>query len=565
MGGGDGDGVDKKIPSSPSADTLSAISSGADHASGDFVKLDVLDRLVKVAKELRESPNSAELIHAMEVQEETWKEKYKAEQATAAGALEKQKAEGYRVKGEEERKTIDAQTQHQNERSRYEDQVNRKRYEDQLKQQSHHAEQERQRNVQAQRALEEEKQRTYEYQEKLRRVTEIEKAKIEAAGRVEQERLNRDIRNEQLVMQAKEYRETVLEGIKAVGDTIGNGITSYLDNPKKILTSLGFVTGLALGVYGARSGVRVTSEFIAHRLSQPPLVRETSRTNPLTQPLKTIKKMFTKTSGDSLEGIILAPEVHQRMRDITIATAHTRRHGATYRNLMLYGPPGTGKTMFAKRLAQQSGLEYAVLAGGDVGPLGKTAVAELHKVFNWGESSSKGLLLFIDEADAFLRKRGQEGDGQMSEDLRNALSAFLFRTGTPSTKTMIVFATNEPAAFDRAVVDRVDEAVEFSMPGVLERTLLLEKYFKQLVVEGAPGARKIIIREDVPLDMAPLAERLEGFSGRQIMKFCNALQAAAYASVDNSLTGAILEHVVLLHQEQIVQKTIWEQTPLHRA
>lgn len=42
--------------------------------------------------------------------------------------------------------------------------------------------------------------------------------------------------------------------------------------------------------------------------------------------------------------------------------------------------PQTGKTLFAKGLAQNSGLEYAILTGGDVAPLGKDAVTEIHKV-----------------------------------------------------------------------------------------------------------------------------------------------------------------------------------------
>lgn len=53
-------------------------------------------------------------------------------------------------------------------------------------------------------------------------------------------------------------------------------------------------------------------------------------------------------------------------------------------------------------------------------------------------------LLFVDEADSFLRKRGFEGDGQMSENMRNALSTFLYRTGSPSKSVMLVLATNEP-------------------------------------------------------------------------------------------------------------------------
>lgn len=36
----------------------------------------------------------------------------------------------------------------------------------------------------------------------------------------------------------------------------------------------------------------------------------------------------------------------------------------------MHGPPGTGKTLFAKKLAQHSGLDYAILTGGDVAPMG---------------------------------------------------------------------------------------------------------------------------------------------------------------------------------------------------
>ena len=42
--------------------------------------------------------------------------------------------------------------------------------------------------------------------------------------------------------------------------------------------------------------------------------------------------------------------------------------------MMFYGPPGTGKTMAAKRLATSSGLDFAILSGGDVAPLGVEAV-----------------------------------------------------------------------------------------------------------------------------------------------------------------------------------------------
>lgn len=43
-----------------------------------------------------------------------------------------------------------------------------------------------------------------------------------------------------------------------------------------------------------------------------------------------------------------------------------------------------------------------MMTGGDVAPLGPQAVTKIHQIFDWAKSSKKGLLLFIDEADAFL-------------------------------------------------------------------------------------------------------------------------------------------------------------------
>jgi hypothetical protein len=45
----------------------------------------------------------------------------------------------------------------------------------------------------------------------------------------------------------------------------------------------------------------------------------------------------------------------------------------------MHGPPGTGKTLFAKKLAKHSGLDYAILTGGDISPLGRDGVTAIHK------------------------------------------------------------------------------------------------------------------------------------------------------------------------------------------
>lgn len=62
-----------------------------------------------------------------------------------------------------------------------------------------------------------------------------------------------------------------------------------------------------------------------------------------------------------------------------------------------------------------------IMTGGDVGPLGPDAVTQLHKLFDWSESTRRGLLLFIDEADAFLGKRSRSN---MSENQVCLLTSF---------------------------------------------------------------------------------------------------------------------------------------------
>ena len=44
------------------------------------------------------------------------------------------------------------------------------------------------------------------------------------------------------------------------------------------------------------------------------------------------------------------------------------------------------------------------------------------------------MILFVDEADAFLRKRSSE---KISEDLRSTLNAFLYRTGEQNDKFIV--------------------------------------------------------------------------------------------------------------------------------
>merc|ERR1712112_549978 len=229
-----------------------------------------------------------------------------------------------------------------------------------------------------------------------------------------------------------------------------------------------------------------------------------------------------------------------------------------YRNLLFHGPPGTGKTMFAKKLAMHSDMDYAVMTGGDVAPMGRDGVTAVHKLFDWAATSRKGLILFVDEADAFLRKRSSE---TISEDMRSTLNAFLYRTGDQSDKFMLVLASNTPEQLDWAINDRLDEVVEFALPGLQERERLVRMYFEKYVLQPALGegkGRKLKIEEmDYGELCTEVAEAADGMSGREIAKLGVAWQAGGYSSEDGVVTRDMIMEKVLASQRQHTQKMSW--------
>jgi len=153
----------------------------------------------------------------------------------------------------------------------------------------------------------------------------------------------------------------------------------------------------------------------------------------------------------------------------------------------------------------------------------------------------------------------------------NALTTMLYHTGTPSSQFMMVCATNRPGDLDSAVLNRLDESVEFGLPDVDARLSMINLYFDMFITKplgikplkaAKPERADAVVEERPPagpgslrppkqpaakpaashhpptlsgeevcspdlvdqLHLADASHRLHGFSGREIAKLFTSLQ-----------------------------------------
>lgn len=408
----------------------------------------------------------------------------------------------------------------------------------------------------------------------------IERAKIEQEAKIRSARENEDVNLRALKTEMEEKRAQLLAAIKATADIAAKWVSSVYGSPWHLALGIGSVIAAMGGVYLMREMSILLREQLNKRMGRPSLVRSTNRRGFTQQAWLFLLRLLRLRGGKGSEfnDVVLHPKLRQQVMRLADATRSAKQRRMPLQHAMFYGPPGTGKTMVAQRFAEYSGLEYAIMSGGDVAPLQEQAVTELHKLFQWVHRSKKGVLLFIDEADAFLCSRKNSG---MSESLRNALTTMLYHTGTPSSQFMLVIATNRPGDLDSAIIDRIDESVEFGLPDVDARKGMINLYFQMYISKPlgiqiarsnghetsakssglrhrfaklSPYSRRgpsEPLKEELVDEEAlqEAAARLHGFSGREISKLFTSMQThilySGQRSTGNlSLTKSMLFEVV---------------------
>lgn len=180
--------------------------------------------------------------------------------------------------------------------------------------------------------------------------------------------------------------------------------------------------------------------------------------------------------------------------------------------VLFYGPPGTGKTLAATLLGKS--IQTPVFRV-DLSAIVSKYIGETEKNLGqlFDKATSKGWILFFDEADALFSKRT---DTNTSNDRHaNQEVAYLLQR-IESFDGLVVLATNLQTNIDEAFLRRFQNTINFTKPKYKERKVLLENMF----------ATTFEIEEGIAV-LDTIAEKYELSGGEMInvLRYC-AIKAA---------------------------------------
>jgi DNA polymerase III delta prime subunit len=266
--------------------------------------------------------------------------------------------------------------------------------------------------------------------------------------------------------------------------------------------------------------------------------------------------------------MVLDEQVKDRLLKLVRVTKKTNvrmrkknRSLSAYRNILLWGPPGTGKTMFARYLAEESGMDFAETTGGAFFQEGAGIVA-IDELFDFAERSNRGLVIFIDEADSLFVDRALLKPG--SEEHR-IVNHFLNRLGQASSRFLLIAATNHKVVFDKAMARRIQELVYMPLPDEQTREQLIALKCNELQqgeyeVDTIHGdLSRLMTREKIHA----IAQTTEGFSHADISSLFESvkteLQDVDEEDYEKNVVKRIIEEMVIQYkvkQAEFMQKTI---------
>ncbi len=208
----------------------------------------------------------------------------------------------------------------------------------------------------------------------------------------------------------------------------------------------------------------------------------------------------------------------------------------SWRNVLFYGPPGTGKTLLAAATSNAIRLNArdetrAVFFNVKVSSVMSKYFGESTKLISelYGQArDASPAVVFLDEFESLAGQRGGDDSGPERRILSTILSELdgLAEKGRRDIYVLTIAATNRPWDLDAAVLSRFEKKILIPLPDASTRRAILE------ILLGKKGFKTAVSQED-------LVAMTEGYSGREIERFCKEVTTRMIAEMNATLPAVV--------------------------
>lgn len=236
-----------------------------------------------------------------------------------------------------------------------------------------------------------------------------------------------------------------------------------------------------------------------------------------------VKVEIKKAQGGGFADVAGMEALKAELTNRVIWVLRDKEKAAKYRlsppnGMILYGPPGCGKTFFAQKFAEETGFNFVLVNGSDLGSIYVHGTqGKIAELFKQAEKTAPTILCF-DEFDSFVPSRSSSAAEHRSEEVNEFLGQL---NNCAQRGIFVIGTTNRIDLIDPAVLrkGRMDLHVEIPAPDARTRSLIFEIHL-----------RNRPLAEDV--NTSELAELTENYAAADIAFIVNeAAMMAALADV----------------------------------